>query len=278
VTANQSSRYQHLAAIEEDTFDAVVEAHKRAGEPISTASVARVADAIEELPSDAREELVARGEAAILEQAKLIRAKKAEERRATVTHNTSEATEPSSRSPVPRATVSRGKAKALGYERPRDIRKLIERLMPHLLKHGLTPQRGASWLSGSGTARHGGALYVRAGTAGRDHRTRTASLGPRKVRAGVGFQRGRNLRPLQRVNPFDSDLPTKLAKMGRIQRGPNLGHLCAFRCVPARTFRMVHAGKGGRRRPPCRWINYQRGRDHRTVTATPPGRPPQRDG
>jgi phage N-6-adenine-methyltransferase len=73
ISKNQSSRYQHLAGIEEDTFDAVVEAHKRAGEPISTASVARVADAIEELPADAREELVTRVDVEIIDLAKTIR-------------------------------------------------------------------------------------------------------------------------------------------------------------------------------------------------------------
>lgn len=51
VTKMQSSRYQHLAAIPADTFETVVEAHKAAGEPISTASIARTADALETLPS-----------------------------------------------------------------------------------------------------------------------------------------------------------------------------------------------------------------------------------
>src|SRR3954464_2489265 len=59
ISANQSSRYQALAAIPGDTFNTVVEAHKQAGEPISAASVARTANAIEELPPDAREELIA---------------------------------------------------------------------------------------------------------------------------------------------------------------------------------------------------------------------------
>jgi N6-adenosine-specific RNA methylase IME4 len=82
ISANQSSRYQALAAIPVDTFDTVVEAHKQAGEPISAASVARTANAIEELPSDAREELIARGEAEILRCAAEIRVKKSAERRA----------------------------------------------------------------------------------------------------------------------------------------------------------------------------------------------------
>jgi hypothetical protein len=37
ITDNQSSRYQKLAAIPEETFEAVIEAHNLADEPISTA-------------------------------------------------------------------------------------------------------------------------------------------------------------------------------------------------------------------------------------------------
>jgi hypothetical protein len=41
ISKMQSSRYQALASIPADTFEAVVEAHKATGNPISTASVAR---------------------------------------------------------------------------------------------------------------------------------------------------------------------------------------------------------------------------------------------
>jgi N6-adenosine-specific RNA methylase IME4 len=81
ISRDQSSRYQHLADIPEDTFEAAIEAHKNLDEPVSAASVARVADALGELPEEAREELVARGEAEILEAAKRIRSAKSEERR-----------------------------------------------------------------------------------------------------------------------------------------------------------------------------------------------------
>ena len=52
--ARYRCHYQHLAAIPAETFETVVEAHMQTGEPISTASIARVADAIEELPAPAR--------------------------------------------------------------------------------------------------------------------------------------------------------------------------------------------------------------------------------
>ena len=55
MTKKESSRYQHLAAIPEDTVGAATEAHNQVGEPISAA---RVADAIGELPSAPKTTLV----------------------------------------------------------------------------------------------------------------------------------------------------------------------------------------------------------------------------
>lgn len=71
---DQSSRFQRLAAIPEGTYEAAVEAHMETGEPISSASIARVTDALGDLPAEAREELVARGEAEIIAAAKRIKA------------------------------------------------------------------------------------------------------------------------------------------------------------------------------------------------------------
>jgi site-specific DNA-methyltransferase (adenine-specific) len=82
ITYNESSRFQHLADIPEDTFDAVVQAHKNINEPISAASVARAADAIESLPDDARQELIARGESEILREANRIKREKKQQKQA----------------------------------------------------------------------------------------------------------------------------------------------------------------------------------------------------
>jgi len=50
---------------------------------------------------------------------------------------------------LPYGVVTLGKA--LGYDRPRDIRKLIQRVMPNILELGAAPQRGALYAKGNGT-------------------------------------------------------------------------------------------------------------------------------
>jgi hypothetical protein len=64
---------------------------------------------------------------------------------------------------------------ALGYDRPRDIRKLFPRLMPHLEKFGLTPSRTASWLSGKGGKRETTEYLLNLGQIKTDYPLRLAS-------------------------------------------------------------------------------------------------------
>lgn len=83
VTFDQSSRYQHLAGIPEETFEAVIEAHKEVDEPLSAASVGRVAEELKDVPEEERVALVKEGVTAILSGAKGIRTEAATAKRAT---------------------------------------------------------------------------------------------------------------------------------------------------------------------------------------------------
>lgn len=66
ITANQSSRYQQIAAIPRETFETAIEAHKAADEPLSAAAVVRVAETLETLPEPVRQDVLANGPAEII--------------------------------------------------------------------------------------------------------------------------------------------------------------------------------------------------------------------
>lgn len=66
ITANQSSRYQQMAAIPKATFETAIEAHKGADEPMSAAAVVRVAETLDALPPVIRDDVIASGPAEII--------------------------------------------------------------------------------------------------------------------------------------------------------------------------------------------------------------------
>lgn len=66
ITKDQSSRYQQIAAIPQETFETAIEAHKGADEPLSAAAVVRVAETLDALPEPIRQDVVASGPAEIL--------------------------------------------------------------------------------------------------------------------------------------------------------------------------------------------------------------------
>jgi N6-adenosine-specific RNA methylase IME4/stage V sporulation protein SpoVS len=87
ISKDQSARYQRVAAISLDTFEAIIEAHKAVEEPLTSASLARIAEGLGALPEGTRQLLVLRDEAALMLAARRLRGIRTAERRTERMHD-----------------------------------------------------------------------------------------------------------------------------------------------------------------------------------------------